>query len=299
LSKAAKNRLFLFAAALLFSTGGAAIKACSLSSWQVAGFRSGIAAVVLYIALPGARPSGKRRWTRRTWLIGSAYAATMILFVLATKSTTSANAIFLQSTAPLYLLLLGPWVLREPIRSVDLAVIATVAAGAVLLLLGADDSISTAPDPARGNLMALAAGATWALTITGLRWMGKRSDDASPAAATVIAGNLIAFAVCLPAALPVEHASVADLAVLLYLGLFQVSLAYVFLTRSLGEVPGLEAATLLLIEPVFNPVWTWMIHGERPGASALLGGFLIITAAFAGTVWRLRLSRPPRPAVLS
>jgi drug/metabolite transporter (DMT)-like permease len=223
----------------------------------------------------------------------------MILFVLATKSTTSANAIFLQSTAPLYLLLLGPWVLREPIRSVDLAVIATVAAGAVLLLLGTGASISTAPDPARGNWMALAAGATWALTITGLRWMGKRSDDANSAAATVIAGNLIAFAVCLPAAIPVDHVGVADLAVLLYLGLFQVSLAYVFLTRSLGEVPGLEAATLLLIEPVFNPVWTWMIHGERPGASALLGGFLIITAAFAGTVWRLRLSRPPRPAVLS
>ena len=139
--------------------------------------------------------------------------------------------------------------------------------------------------------MALAAGATWALTITGLRWMGKRSDDANPAAATVIAGNLIAFAVCLPMAIPVEHAGVADLAVLLYLGIFQISLAYVFLTRSLREVPGLEAATLLLIEPVFNPVWTWMIHGERPGASALFGGFLIITAAFAGTVWRLRLSR--------
>jgi DME family drug/metabolite transporter len=289
LSSAGKNRLFLFAAALLFSTGGAAIKACSLSSWQVAGFRSGIAAVVLYIALPEAR----RAWTWRTWLIGLAYAATMILFVLATKSTTSANAIFLQSTAPLYLLLLGPWVLREPVGKVDLAVIATVAAGAVLLLLGSGASISTAPDPARGNWMALAAGATWALTITGLRWMGKRSDDANPAAATVIAGNVIAFAVCLPMALPVEHAGVADLAVLLYLGVFQVSLAYVFLTRSLGEVSGLEAATLLLMEPVFNPVWTWMIHGERPGAPALLGGFLIITAAFAGTVWRLRFRGTP------
>ncbi len=289
MSSAGKNRLFLFAAALLFSTGGAAIKACSLSSWQVAGFRSGIAAVVLYIALPEAR----RAWTWRTWLIGLAYAATMILFVLATKSTTSANAIFLQSTAPLYLLLLGPWVLREPVRKVDLAVIATVAAGAVLLLLGSGASISTAPDPARGNWMALTAGATWALTITGLRWMGKRSDDANPATATVIAGNVIAFAVCLPMALPVEHAGVADLAVLLYLGVFQVSLAYVFLTRSLGEVSGLEAATLLLIEPVFNPVWTWMIHGERPGAPALLGGFLIITAAFAGTVWRLRFRGTP------
>jgi drug/metabolite transporter, DME family len=287
LSKAAKNRLFLFAAAILFSTGGAAIKACSLSSWQVAGFRSGIAALVLYIALPGAR----RHWTWRTWLIGLAYAATMILFVLANKLTTSANAIFLQSTAPLYLLLLGPLALREPIRKVDLAVISTVAAGALLLLMGSETTAttaSTAPDPARGNLMALAAGATWALTITGLRWMGKRSEDANSSAATVIAGNLIAFAVCLPMAIPVEHAGLTDLAVLLYLGLFQVSLAYVFLTRALGEVPGLEAATLLLIEPVFNPVWTWIVHGERPGASALAGGFLIITAAFAGTVWRVR-----------
>jgi DME family drug/metabolite transporter len=286
LSNAAKNRLFLFGAALLFSTGGAAIKACSLSSWQVAGFRSGIAAVVLYIALPGAR----RAWTRRTWLIGLAYAATMILFVLANKLTTSANAIFLQSTAPLYLLVLGPLVLREQIRRIDLAVISTVAAGAVLLLFGADAAFSTAPDPARGNLMALAAGVAWALTITGLRWMGKRSDDANSAAATVIAGNLIAFAVCLPMAVPVEHAGLTDLTVLLYLGLFQISLAYVFLTRSLREVPGLEAATLLLIEPVFNPVWTWMVHGERPGVSALLGGFLIITAAFAGTIWRLKFT---------
>jgi drug/metabolite transporter (DMT)-like permease len=291
LSKASKSRLSLFAAAILFSTGGAAIKACSLSSWQVAGFRSGIAAVVLYIALPGAR----RHWTWRTWLIGLAYAATMILFVIANKLTMSANAIFLQSTAPLYLLLLGPLVLREPIRKVDMAVMATVAAGAVFLLRGSEVGNLTAPDPARGNLMALLAGVTWALTITGLRWMGKRSDDANSSAATVIAGNLIAFAVCLPMAIPVEHAAVSDLTVLLYLGLFQVSLAYVFLTRSLREVPGLEAATLLLIEPVFNPIWTWMIHGERPGASALLGGFLIITAAFAGTVWRLKLSAASGP----
>jgi len=291
LSKASKNRLFLFAAALLFSTGGAAIKACSLSSWQVAGFRSGIAALVLYILLPSARPFGKNAWTWRTWLIGLAYAATLILFVLSNKLTTSANAIFLQSTAPLYLLLLGPWVLREPIRKVDLAVISTVAAGAALLLLGSETAGSTAPDPGRGNLLASAAGVCWALTITGLRWMGKRSDGVDSTTAIVIAGNFIAFVLCLPAAIPVKAVSSTDIAVLLYLGIFQVSLAYVFLTRSLREVPGLEAATLLLIEPVFNPIWTWIVHGERPAALALLGGFLIIAAAFTGTVWRLKFTR--------
>ncbi|MGA2716678.1 MAG: EamA family transporter [Bryobacteraceae bacterium] len=285
MSKASKDRFRLFAAALLFSTGGAAIKACSLSSWAVAGFRSGIAAAVLYLLLPGAR----RGWTWRTILVALAYAATMILFVLANKSTTSANAIFLQSTAPLYLLLLGPFVLREPIRKIDLAVISVVAIGAVLLLLGSDATASTAPNPGRGNLIAVVSGATWALTITGLRWMGKRSTNSDSAAATVIAGNLIACVICLPGmAIPVTHASLEDVAVLLYLGIFQVALAYVFLTRSLRDVPGLEAATLLLIEPVFNPVWTWIVHGERPGALALIGGALIVTAAFAGTAWQVR-----------
>jgi drug/metabolite transporter, DME family len=231
-----------------------------------------------------------QRWTWRTWLIGLAYAATMILFVLANKSTTSANAIFLQSTAPLYLLLLGPLVLHEPILKVDLAVISAVAAGAILILFDSEAVASTAPDPGRGNLMALAGGIAWALTITGLRWMARRSGNPGSAGSTIIAGNLIAFAVCMPMAIPAAEPAIKDVAILLYLGLFQISLAYVLLTRSLREVPGLEAATLLLIEPVFNPVWTWMIHGERPGALALAGGVLIITAAFAGTAWRLEFT---------
>ena len=86
------DRLLVFAAALLFSTGGAAIKACSLPSWQIAGFRSGIAAITLFLFFPRVL----QRWTWRTALTGAAYAATLVLFVIANKLTTSANAIFLQ-----------------------------------------------------------------------------------------------------------------------------------------------------------------------------------------------------------
>lgn len=272
----------LLAAALLFSTGGAAIKAATLTSWQIAGFRSGIAAAILYIALPSART----RWTWKIVAIGGAYAATMILFVAANKLTTSANAIFLQDTAPLYLLLLGPLVLREPVRRVDVAVIAAVAAGALMLLLGTRIAAATAPDPVRGNIIALTSGIAWALTLTGLRWAANLSD------APLVAGNAIAFAACLPMALPIARVSTADIGVLLYLGVFQIALAYIFLARSLRAVPGLEAATLLLVEPVFNPVWTWIVHGERPGALALTGGFIIVIAAFGGTVWRLRTLAP-------
>lgn len=274
-----RSRYGLFAAALLFSTGGAAIKATSLSSWQVAGFRSGIAAVVLAIALPGAR----RGWTWRTALIGVAYAATLILFVAANKLTTSANAIFLQSTAPLYLLLLGPLLLHEPVRRRDVAVMAAVFAGILLLFSGTETTVSTAPNPHLGNVIGAVCGLSWALTLAGLRWMGKTgAEDAGTA--TVIVGNLIAFAACLPMAVPVGPVSPGDISAISYLGVFQVGLAYVFLTRSIRHVPGLEAATLLLVEPVFNPIWTWLMHGERPSPEALVGGAVIIGAATVGNL---------------
>jgi DME family drug/metabolite transporter len=286
-----RARLLLFAAAFLFSTGGAAIKACSMTAWQVAGFRSGIAAVVLLIFMPDAR----RQWTWRTAAIGCAYAATLIAFVVATKLTTSANAIFLQSTAPLYMLALGPAVLGEKTRRGDLIVLAGIAAGAALLLRGAQFATSSARNPAAGNLVALVSGFTWALTLTGLRWLGKRDADPAAATATVIMGNLIAFAACLPMALPIHEVRVFDAEVLVYLGAFQIALAYVCLTRSVRRVPGFEAATLLLLEPVFNPLWTWMVRGERPGLSAIAGGALILAAALGGTWWKTRGFRRALP----
>ena len=94
-SPATSARLRLACAALLFSTGGAGIKAAAFTGWQIASFRSGIAAAVLWLCIPGAR----RGWTRRTLLVGTAYACTLVLFVLANRLTTSANTIFLQSTA--------------------------------------------------------------------------------------------------------------------------------------------------------------------------------------------------------
>jgi drug/metabolite transporter, DME family len=179
--------------------------------------------------------------------------------------------------------------LREPIRRVDVVVITSVGAGALLLLSGAQRVASTAPDPKLGNMLALFSGLTWAITLTGLRWVGKRDNSAETPAVTVIAGNSIAFAACLPMALPITHIASLDVAVLLYLGVFQIGLGYLALTSSIRHVPGLEASTLLLLEPVFNPIWTWLVHGEQPGMFAVIGGFVIILATLAGTWWRARI----------
>ena len=268
-----RNRLLLIAAATLFSTGGAAIKAASLTAWQIASFRSGIAALTLAIAVPAAR----RGWNWRLWPVGASYAATLVLFVLATRLTTAANAIFLQSTAPLYLLLLAPLLLHEPIRRADLIFIAAVAAGMAMVLLGGAHIAATAPNPALGNRFGAGSGLAWALTVSGLRWIGREgAENASTPA--VAAGNLIAFAVCLPMALPVERIAAADVAVLLYLGVFQIALAYFFVTRAIRYVPAFEATAVLLLEPALNPVWTWLVHHEQPGWPALAGGAVILAA---------------------
>ncbi len=279
-----RYRLLLFAAAFLFSTGGAAIKACSLSSWQIACFRSGIAALTVAWLLPEARPILRPR----IFMVGTTYAATLVLFVLATKLTTSAQAIFLQSTAPLYLLVLAPFVLHERIRRSQWVTVVFVAAGAVLLLFGEQRAGATAPDPVRGNWLGAGCGLTWALTMTGFRWFAKQGRSAPSPAAIVVAGNLIAFAISLPIALPVLHAKPVDMAVLLYLGMFQIGLPYIAVTKSIQHVPAVEATTLLLLEPVFNPLWTWLLYGERLSLATLAGGACIVCATLGSTLYQAR-----------
>jgi DME family drug/metabolite transporter len=280
-----RNRLLLVAAGLLFSTGGAAIKAASLTGWQVASFRSGVAALVLLAALPNAR----RKWHWSMLPVAMAYAATLILFVLANRLTTSANAIFLQATAPLYLLLLGPFLLHEPIRRADLFYILAVGAGLALFFAGRDTVAVTAPDPPRGNLLALGSGVTYALMLAGLRWHGRKGGEDS-GIATVAVGNLIAFAAALPMALPLHAFGARDAAVILYLGAAQIGLAYWCLTRAIRHVPAFEATTMLQLEPAMNPVWTWLVHGERPTPWALAGGAVIVSATLVNTWWGRRRS---------
>lgn len=282
-SSVTRSRWQVLGAAFLFSTGGAAIKATDFNNWQVAAFRSGIAAAAIVLLLPAARRVGD--W--RIWAVAVAYAVTLIAFVTANKLTTAANAIFLQDTAPLYLLLVSPWLLRERVTRRDLAVLGVMAAGMALFFVGEQRASATAPDPMKGNLVAVVSAVTWAVTIGGLRWLESRQAGGEPGMATVALGNTLALVLCLPLALPVEGARVSDWATVAYLGLFQVGLAYVLLTRGVRRVPALEASLLILIEPALNPLWAGLMHGEWPGASAGVGGALILGAS----AWQLLVRR--------
>jgi drug/metabolite transporter, DME family len=290
--KRANARAAAIAAAVLFSTGGAAIKTGAFSAAQVSAVRSGVAALALFgwlwyernaVSAPPRAVALHR--ISRVVAVGAVYAATLTLFVVSTRLTTAANAIFLQATAPVFILVLAPWLLRERVTRGDAAYLAAVGAGMALCFAGRPAATATAPDPATGNLLGLACAVVWALTLIGLRHLQRERASAVDAPAheivglhAVIAGNAVACLIALPWALPLPQASAGEWSVLLYLGVFQIGLAYVCLTTAMRTLPALEISLLLLLEPVLNPVWTWLIRGEQPGGWVLAGGAFIVAA---------------------
>lgn len=269
-------RLAVLGAAVLWSSGGAAIKSCTLPALAVAGGRSLVAAAFVLLALPSSRV----RPDRRVLAVAAAYAATVVLFVMATKATTAANAIFIQDTAPLWVLLLGPRLLGERPGRQELYAVPVFLGGLTLFFL---DRLE--PGQLVGNLLALASGVAFALSILGLRGVKER-------AAVLLWGNLMAAAVTLPFVLPgASLPARQDLVILLFLGVFQLGAAYALFSRGIEGTPAVEASLLVLVEPVLNPVWTFAATGERPGPFALAGGGLVL----AGTVWQVtRPARAPR-----
>ena len=295
-----RARVDLIVAALLFSTGGVCIKLLDgLTALQRAGLRSLIAAAFLVVAWPQAR----RGYSWRSLLFSLFYAGTLACFVAANTWTTAANAIYLQSTAPLYVLLLSPLVLKERVRGGDLLYMAALALGLVLCFgeelfeRGATHAaIATAPRPFLGNLCGAASGILWACTIVGLRWFGKRSGEGEAGAgASVVVGNLTCFLLCLLLATlgrsigggggagagffqGLDALDAKKIGVLLFLGVFQVGLAYVCITKGMAHVPALQASLLLLVEPTFNPLWSFLVLGESPSSWSLGGGAVILGA---------------------
>jgi drug/metabolite transporter (DMT)-like permease len=269
-----RARLYLLATAVLFSTGGAAIKASDLGSWQVAGLRSAFAVLALLVAVPATRT----RWTLPVVAVGASQAATMLLFVSSTKLTTAANAILLQSTAPLH----------EPVRRADVPFLAAFVAGLALIVVGESPASATAPNPTVGNWLAVASGVAWACTVMSYRWAAR---DPSVFGAAWLAGNVIVALVALPLGWPIAGAGPTDWAIVAFLGVFQIGLAYGLLAVGMREVPALEASLLMLLEPVLNPVWTWLLHGERPGTMALAGGAVVVGTIAARAGFERRFPR--------
>jgi drug/metabolite transporter (DMT)-like permease len=225
------------------------------------------------------------RLNRVTVVASVLYALLLYLFVRATMLTTAANAIFLQYTAPIYILLLEPLCYDERYRWQDFLVVAFCLGGMALFFVG-----QLNPNEVQGNLTALGSGLCFALFYLLLRHPRARRVNR---ASSVIYGNLLLAAATLPAFVAgAGHLTPQNLAVVAYLGVVQIGCAYALLTLGIARgVKSLDAGIIGYIEPVLNPVWVFLFLGERPSRWALAGGAVIITAVFTHTLWSARARR--------
>jgi drug/metabolite transporter (DMT)-like permease len=273
--------LFVLAAAVLWSTGGLFIKWTSLSGLELSFGRSLLAAITVAIF---TRHEGFGL-NKVTALASILYAALLLLFVLATKETTAANAIFLQYTAPVYLLILEPLIYKENFRRRDLIVVTVCVIGMSLFFVG-----KLRPQDVTGNLLALASGFCFACYFLLLRHSKSRSVNR---ASSVIYGNLLLVLLAAPAGLrALPHMNLHDGLSVLYLGVVQIGLAYTLFTVAMaGGVRSLDAGIVGYVEPVLNPIWVFLVLGERPTQWALIGGAIIVIAVVCHTLMEAKRAR--------
>ncbi len=263
-----KGILLIAGAALLWSTGGIGIKAVADSALKVTFYRSLFAAIALMLFL-GRAVWGRRRWTSTAAFAGAVfcYAACLTSFVVATKWTTAANAIFLQYAGVVWVLLLSPLVVREPMRARDAIAVVVALGGMALFFVGKFEARGMA-----GNAMALVSSVFFAALILALR----REHHAAQAAVTW--GNVVCAAAMLPLVAGDLALTPKSLAVLAFLGFFQIAAAYVLFVRGLAHVTATQASLTGMLEPVANPIWVFLLLGERPSLYAAAGGAVVLAA---------------------
>ena len=259
-----KGILAVLAAALLWSTGGLFIKLISLNAYQLSGLRSVFAALVFIILF-------KKKLldvNGYTFINASFYAGILILFVIATKMTSAANAIFLQYTAPIYVLFLEPLINKTKYEIINVVTIVFCFAGMILFFVG-----ELSPGHMEGNIVALLSGIAFAAFLIGMRKNRPEYQFSS-----IFYGNVLIAIICLPSFFSIEQFTLPDFGMIAFLGIFQIGLAYAIFSYGLKRVYAIEASLISMIEPVLNPVWVFIWYGEVPAYLAIVGGIIIVSA---------------------
>lgn len=265
---------FVFLGVFLWSTGGLFIKLTTIDAYQITFFRSLLAAITVAVL------TRKHGWKINAFglLTSIFYAVLLFSFVWATKKTTAANAIFLQYTAPIYILVLAPFFIGEKFHLRDLLTVILCISGMSLFFVG---KLGVADY--QGNIAALVSGLFYGLYVMLLRH--ERGKGMNPTIA-VIYGNLLLAIVTIPSgisAIPVM--TWFDLLCVSFLGIIQIGVAYILFIKgvTLGTRP-LDASIIGFIEPLLNPVWVFFFYGERPSNWAILGGAIIVATVMFHTL---------------
>ncbi len=266
--------IFLVLTAILWSSSGLLVKIISWQPLSILSGRSILSSVVFWIFL---KYPTRFNWTRLQVTGAVAYVGAQIFFIMATKLTTAANAIFLQYTLPIYIVLFGYWFLNERPQRADWISLIVIFAG-LFLFFGDDLNF----DGFSGNILAIVSGMAMALLMLCMR----KQKDGTPAN-TILLGNILGAVIGLPFLFQ-ESYSLPNLGIIAYLGIFQIGLSFVLYSIAIKQVQALEATLILTLEPILNPLWVFLVIGETPGKLALIGGMFVIGAVTARAVVSVR-----------
>lgn len=256
-----KAIILLAITALLWSSGGILIKLINWNPVAISGTRSIIAALIILVVLK--KPNIK--WSFNMVGGAVAYAATLILFVTATKMTTAANAILLQYTAPVYVALFGAWFLGEKTTWIDWVTILCVMGGMMLFFV---DQIGSGG--LFGNTLAILSGVSFAA----MAMLMRKQKHESPLE-SIFLGNIFIGIFAIPFMLK-SMPDAKSWVGLIILGVAQIGIPYILYSIAIKHVTALEAVLIPVLEPVLNPIWVFLFIGEAPGLWALIGGFLVL-----------------------
>lgn len=266
-------------AAILWSTAGVAFKYIQWHPIAIAGLRSLIAFAVLLIYWIHTNGSCPPLPIGRKLLAAINYAVMVFLFIGANKLTTAANAILLQFTSPIWVMLFAAFFLKEKIKKIDILTVACVLVGMSLFFMG-----ELQPGTLLGNAMAILSGVAMAIMVVSLKGVKVGSP-----LEIILWGNLLTAV----AALPFYHRIIwttDSLLAISFLGLIQLGLSYVLYTKGITAVTALEGILFSVLEPLFSPFWVFLLLGEAPSPYALIGGAIVILSIIAGSVVKNRAS---------
>lgn len=259
-----KGIIYVLIAALLWSSGGLFIKLISLNAMQLSFFRCSIAALTFALLF-------RKQiflFSKLTIINSIFYAIVLISFVIATKTTTAANAIFLQATAPIYVLIFEPIINKTRYEKINVITVAVCVIGMFLFFVGEID-----PGQLEGNLVALVSGITFAAF-----FLGMKKNEPKYQHSSIFWGNILVTLICIPFLFSLEMIEVTDVWMVSFLGVFQIAIAYAFFSSGLKRIYAVEASIISMIEPVLNPVWVFIGYGEIPSVTAIIGGLIILTS---------------------
>lgn len=275
MKSATSANIILIIAALMWSVGGLFIKLVDLSPVAITGTRSIAAALVFLIYLK--KP---QLYLNRYFIIGViSYAAMMLLYVFSIRLTTAANAIFLEFTAPIYVVILGYYILNERITIFDILSMFVIFSGMTLFFI---DELSFYGF--WGNIMAAVAGVCLGVVTIMIR---KEKESAFQ---IVLMGNILTALVCIPFMFAgLQETASTDWFIIFVLGIVQLGIPYILYTKALRQVQALDAILVSMIEPILNPFWVYIFVGEKMGEWALVGGVLVLSGSIGRAIIKIRL----------